>query len=91
MEMTVDTQKVLRYGGYQHVIANKLWPTAARVLKLPKSCTSQSFQLRNNYEKYLLVGITINIVNIAVKVFFIETRNGIRQNVTKLNSRTRAC
>jgi len=47
-------QEVLRQGGYDYVLDRKLWTQCGHGLYLPKTCTTMSSQLRNNYEKYLL-------------------------------------
>lgn len=53
LDMYLLFQLVLKNGGRENVIANKLWLRCGKVLHLPKTCTSLSHQLRMNYEKYL--------------------------------------
>jgi len=47
-------QMVMAKGGYENVIACKLWMETAHQLFLPKACTTLSVQMRSNYENYLL-------------------------------------
>ncbi|GBG33200.1 Lysine-specific histone demethylase 1-like 1 [Hondaea fermentalgiana] len=46
-------QEVLRHGGSNNVIKNKLWKACGDGLYLPPSCTSMSAKLRKNYHKFL--------------------------------------
>ena len=46
--------EVIRLGGYQAVLENKLWKDVVTTLDLPSTCTSASFTVKRHYKKYLL-------------------------------------
>ena len=46
--------EVIKRGGYQVVLENKLWKEVVCTLDLPSSCTSASFTVKRHYKKYLL-------------------------------------
>ncbi|KRX08359.1 Armadillo-type fold [Pseudocohnilembus persalinus] len=45
---------VCKRGGAEMVSNNKMWKEVVHQLKLPQTCTSASFHLKNHYQKYLL-------------------------------------
>lgn len=46
-------KEVVERGGFQQVSNGKLWREVVSALKLPSSCTSASFTLRNHYQRLL--------------------------------------
>lgn len=45
---------VCKRGGAEAVSNNKLWKEVVDELRLPPTCTSASYHLKNHYSKYLL-------------------------------------
>jgi hypothetical protein len=46
-------KEVTERGGFQQVSNNKLWKEIVSALKIPSSCTSASYTLRNHYQRLL--------------------------------------
>ena len=61
--------EVIRLGGYQAVLENKLWKDVVTILDLPPSCTSASFTVKRHYKKYLLAyEQTVNKTSLDAKL-----------------------
>ena len=62
-------KEVIRLGGYQAVLENKLWKDVVTILDLPPSCTSASFTVKRHYKKYLLAyEQTVNKTSLDAKL-----------------------
>ncbi|KAL0476349.1 ARID2 [Acrasis kona] len=53
-------KKVTELGGTEQVTDKKLWKDVTNAYKVPKTCTSASYSLRNHYKRYLFAYEQVN-------------------------------